>query len=301
MNRKPACYFIILLASAILFTTCRPDKQEPVSAQNQGIADTITELMTQITAYAENANADSAFLWLSEDPDAIYMTGGMAYSYREVVSKFRHEYGNIKRQKIEPIHTRVIVFSPSAAAWIFVGKGTSVSRDDQLAEQLLEETWLWQRGFSGWNVVHYHESYLAFPDACKKATVEFALKELSKELSGRPLTPAGMPAILTSFLKNYPIIYGASLAFAPKAGKKHVAAPYIYRQSAGFKQVNLPESFDYTQSEWYAKPVSQKAPSWSNPYYDDGGGGVVMVTYSVPMYDQAKNLIGVLTSDVEMK
>jgi len=40
--------------------------------------------------------------------------------------------------------------------------------------------------------------------------------------------------------------------------------------------------YDYTEDEWFRVPVTQRRDHWSRPYFDEGGGDIWMVTYSVP-------------------
>lgn len=301
--KKHLIYLLMMFCLGIFsLTGCREHKSFS-DQEKQAIRDTIISLSDEVIGYAQNANIEGTFKYLSEDSAAVFISGGMAYNREEIISRFTKEYNAVKTQKIEPIDTRVIVFSPTSAAWISVCRGHIDFKDETTMDQLLTETWIWQREAAGWKVVHYHETYLTLPDDCRKATVENGVKELAKSLAGKDLKPEDMPAILTNFLKLYPEIYGTTLAFAPTAenGNVHRAAPYIYRFGKEFKQVSLPESYDYTVSEWYAVPVGTKKPAWSNPYFDDGGGQVVMITYSQPVYDKNNNLIGVLTGDLEVK
>jgi ketosteroid isomerase-like protein len=290
------------MISTAFMNSCKEQRQFGYP-EKQAVGDTIGQLMAKMLFYAEKANTDSTFQWLSDESTSLFMSGGMVYSKSELISMFRNIYNNLKGQNIEELKHQVMVFSPDAAAWIAVLKGNYVTLDDKMHGEFLVETWIWQREPSGWKVVHYHESYLNMPDEAQKVQVEQALTELAKNIGGKTLIPSEMPAILTEFLKKNPVIYGSTLAFVPTEveGKKHEAAPYIYRSGNEFKQVELPKNYDYTVSEWYAEPVKTKAPCWSNPYYDDGGGGVVMTTYSIPLYDKNNNLIGILTSDLEIK
>ena len=47
-----------------------------------------------------------------------------------------------------------------------------------------------------------------------------------------------------------------------------------------------------------------KAPVWSEPYFDEGGGNVVMTTYAVPFYRPGRGgqrrLAGIATADVSI-
>ncbi|NCA75815.1 MAG: hypothetical protein EOM90_05730 [Alphaproteobacteria bacterium] len=300
---KKILNYLMVSALGILSLTGCQERKLFDDTEKQAIRDTIISLSDEVLGYAQNANTEGTFKYLSEDSAAVFISGGMAYNREEIISKFSKEYNAVKSQTVEPVDTRVIVFSPTSATWISVCKHHIDFKDETTMDQLLTETWIWQREAAGWRVIHYHETYMTLPDACKKATVENGVKELAKSLEGKTLKPEDMPAILTNFLKLYPEIYGSTLAFAPTAenGNVHRAAPYIYRSGKEFKQVSLPESYDYTVSEWYAVPVAAKKPVWSNPYFDDGGGQVVMITYSLPVYDKNNNLLGVLTGDLEVK
>lgn len=294
---------VLTLLVGVSFLSGCDMKKQVTDVEKQAVTDTINRLMNKMIGFAETANIDSTFQWLTNESNALFVSEKMAYSKRDLVSKFKALYTEIGSQKMEPVKSQVLVFSPESAAWIGVAKGRYSGKEGQKVEQLLSETFIWQHEKDGWRVVHYHESVLNLPDASVKAAVEKGMIALAEKMHGQTPTPSEMPVLLTEHLQKNPLIYGATFAFAPSEtnGKTHRAAPYLYRSGTGFRQVDLPESFDYTVSEWYAIPVQNKSPYWSNPYYDAGGGSVVMVTYSIPMYDRENNLLGVLTSDVEVK
>lgn len=294
---------LILLLGLGVMSGCTSPRSPFGEQEKQAIRDTINGLMAQITSSVQQADADAAFQWLSDDSAAVFISGGLPYSKTGLISRFRNLYSFVQEQHFETENSRVVVFSPDAAAWIAVIRGTHLTKDGVLHDEFLLETWIWQHENAGWRVVHYHESFPTLPGRDEKARVETALAELVVQLKGKVLKPADMPPILTAFLTSHPKIYGTTLAFAPveQEGKKHGAAPYVYRTPTGFSLVELPESFDYTLSEWYAGPVEKQAPRWSDPYYDAGGGGVGMITYGIPLYDSSNNLIGVLTADLEVR
>jgi hypothetical protein len=293
---------LVLMIGAVILSSCNENRPFGDS-EKQAVRDTINQLMGKVMEYAGKANADSTFQWLSDDSSSIFVSGRLAYPKSGLISMFRSVFSDLKQQKIDQIRSQVLVFSPSSAAWIAVANDNYELKNQKKGSQYLVETWIWQRETAGWKVVHYHESVLRLPDESVKTEVEKGLAGLADQLRGKSLTPDEMPAILTGFLKKNPVVYGSTLAFAPKEadGKRHVAAPYIYRAGSEFKQVELPESYDYTVSEWYMVPVKTKTASWSNPYFDAGGGGVLMVTYSIPVFENENNLTGVLTCDLELK
>ena len=106
--------------------------------------------------------------------------------------------------------------------------------------------------------------------------------------------------ILRTHLEENPDIYGAAFAFAPVELEGDVvkSSPYVFRGGTGFVEKNLAESYDYVSEQWYSQPVEQGKAVWSDPYFDEGGGDIWMVTYSVPLYNGDSQLTGVLTSDL---
>ena len=303
MKKLMALVSVALVMGAVLMNSCKPSGRDKEDKEKAGITDTINRLMAEVTAYSEQLNADSTFKFLSNDSSSIYMSGGMHYSYASLNAVFKNVYTGFKTQQNKKIFSEVKLPAPGVAIWIGYLKSSLITKADKVVEQYLCETWIWQRKPEGWRVIHYHESIMNSPSPEQKSLVETALGKLAGELSAKSLQPADMSPILTDFLKKFPSVYGTTLAFAPTEinGKVHKAAPYFYRSGSEFKQADLPEAYDYTSSEWYAVPVKTKAPCWSNPYYDAGGGGVVMITYAIPLYGKDNKLTGVLTSDLELK
>lgn len=304
MVMKRTFYFLalIILTGAITTSCCRKDAAFG-GKEIRAIGDTINGMMDKVMAFASEGNADSAFQYLTEDTIAWFFTGGLAYSRQELLAMFKSQFAGMKQQKIAVLNSQVMVLSPGSAVWTCIADDFAEMKDASKIRQWLSETWIWHRDSGGWKVIHYHESVLRMPDDAIKQQVEKGLADLAASLQGKPLTPAMMPPILEEFLKKNPVVYGSTLAFAPvdADGKKKEDAPYVFRSGKGFSRVDLPAAYDYTLSEWYDVPVKTKSPAWSNPYYDAGGGGVMMVTYSIPMYDKDGKLTGVLTSDLEVK
>ena len=135
-------------------------------------------------------------------------------------------------------------------------------------------------------------------DAGTKSEVETRLEVLAARLSDTPdLNPASALRVLRDYLEKNPEVYGAAFAFAPGQDGLKIS-PYVYRDAGGFVEKDLAASYDYTAEAWYAQPVATKRPLWSDPYFDEGGGEIWMITYSIPVYDAGAQLIGVLTNDL---
>jgi phosphoserine phosphatase RsbU/P len=58
------------------------------------------------------------------------------------------------------------------------------------------------------------------------------------------------------------------------------------------------DSYAYQYMEWYQIPKYLKRPYWTDPFFDEGAGNIMMCTYTRPLYDSKNNFIGVLTADL---
>jgi len=112
--------------------------------------------------------------------------------------------------------------------------------------------------------------------------------------------------LLRQIVENNEEIYGAILAFEPyytdSQHKYH--ASYYHRQNGKIDYLKLgDEQYDYFTLDWYKIPKMLNRAVWSEPYYDEGAGDVIMLTYSVPLYKNnngKKQFIGILTADISL-
>ncbi len=103
-------------------------------------------------------------------------------------------------------------------------------------------------------------------------------------------------------------VYGSTAAFEPYAfdPKLRWFAPYYYKGKDEIEYEQLgSESYDYFTKDWYHLPKVLRAPVWTEPYFDEGGGGVVMTTCARPFFEQGKDrgfkVRGVVTADVSLQ
>jgi sigma-B regulation protein RsbU (phosphoserine phosphatase) len=112
--------------------------------------------------------------------------------------------------------------------------------------------------------------------------------------------------MLKFVLQNKPEIYGSAVAFAPYALRpdQKELAPYCYRSDDGFVFKDLAaDDYDYFFHEWYVRPRDSGQAVWVEPYFDIGGGNVLMTTYSMPIYKEketGKEFMGVATADLSL-
>ncbi len=115
-------------------------------------------------------------------------------------------------------------------------------------------------------------------------------------------SPEVLIGLLKHTLSQNRRIYGMAVAFAPRAFRPDLKrfAPYVYRSPRGLKVVRLDTpAYDYPHQDWYLIPMLLRRPVWGEPYYDEGGGGVVMSTYSAPVIKGGR-VVAVVTADVSL-
>ena len=106
-----------------------------------------------------------------------------------------------------------------------------------------------------------------------------------------------------NLLKLNPTIVGSTVAYNPdyEPMKGTLYSPYVWRNSQGMHRKQLTdEKYDYLHHEWYVEPVKTKKGIWSEPYIDEGGGDIPMITYSMPVFDKEKNVHAVQTADLAL-
>jgi sigma-B regulation protein RsbU (phosphoserine phosphatase) len=99
-------------------------------------------------------------------------------------------------------------------------------------------------------------------------------------------------------------LYGTTVAFEPHRfdPAEEDFAPYAYRPLGRPPEVIqlLPPDYVYREKPWYTAPKSQRREQWSEPYFDEYGGDILMVTYSVPIL-RGDEFVGVATADLSLK
>ncbi|MHC4757861.1 MAG: SpoIIE family protein phosphatase [Planctomycetota bacterium] len=111
--------------------------------------------------------------------------------------------------------------------------------------------------------------------------------------------------ILRSNVSKDPIIYGAAMAFEPgiATDDDSLYSPYVYTTPDGLAQMDINRDvYDwYTDPNyvWFQKPKQLGRGYWTNPYFDEGAGNVLMTTYAVPFYRDGQ-FIGVTTVDIDL-
>ncbi|MFZ5452524.1 MAG: adenylate/guanylate cyclase domain-containing protein [Thermodesulfobacteriota bacterium] len=136
--------------------------------------------------------------------------------------------------------------------------------------------------------------------------VEKIPRLLATILEEQPFSQKDLLRLINRALANNPEIYGISVSFEPFAcdPEQYYFAPYVYRDQGQIKLTYLgSDTYRYFYLDWYQIPKELQRPLWSEPYYDEGGGNIIMSTYSVPFYrekDGRKQVWGVVTADISL-
>ncbi len=113
---------------------------------------------------------------------------------------------------------------------------------------------------------------------------------------------------METVVENNSEIFGSTIAFEPGAMFKELErfAPYFYKNDNRIIQSDLNDpAYNYPLQDWYQIPRELNKPIWSEPYYDEGGGNIIMATYSVPFHwaEENKNsrrFRGIITIDISL-
>jgi sigma-B regulation protein RsbU (phosphoserine phosphatase) len=115
--------------------------------------------------------------------------------------------------------------------------------------------------------------------------------------------------LIRTNVESNPEIYGSCVAFEPYAfsAKTRLYAPYYYRKNGkiAFERIeNSYQHLPYLYWDWYQIPRELGRLEWSEPYFDEGAGNILMSTCSVPFYKEVngtRQLQGIVTADLSLE
>lgn len=146
-----------------------------------------------------------------------------------------------------------------------------------------------------------------------RVETELAAVEKVTESLGRSLETGRYPeqellSLIRTTVEKNPEIYGAGVAFEPNAfsAEYQLYAPYFYRKNGEISYSPLEVVYQYVPYlywDWYQIPRELGKLEWSEPYFDEGAGNILMTTCSVPFYagtGVTKQLKGIVTADISL-
>jgi len=117
--------------------------------------------------------------------------------------------------------------------------------------------------------------------------VEKIPRTLATILEERSHDQQDLEWLVNFMVVNNPEIYGVAISFEPFAfdPKQYYFAPYAYRDQGKIKLSYVgSDTYRYFFLDWYQLPKELQRPLWSEPYYDEGAGNIIMTSFSLPFH-----------------
>lgn len=135
-------------------------------------------------------------------------------------------------------------------------------------------------------------------------TVSTNADSLASVISKSDTSEKQIHQTIRAFLDTNSHIFGMTVALEPQTMIESLGnfSPYYYRKDGDITFSDLADNnYRYQNWPWYSEPKRLNAPVWSEPYLDAGGGNVLMITYSTPVYlADSKVFAGVATADINL-
>lgn len=116
--------------------------------------------------------------------------------------------------------------------------------------------------------------------------------------------PDSLVRVPQRVVDNNAVVMGSTIALIPGFDEKRpLYAPYTTQDPESGKINNLSlatEEYDYPSQEWFTKPLELQNSYWSEPYYDEGGGNMLMTTFSMPVKYRNGEVAAILTADISL-
>ena len=103
---------------------------------------------------------------------------------------------------------------------------------------------------------------------------------------------------------NNGVVVGSAVGFEPYyyPNKGRQYSPYSYRKDGQVVDKQLgTDVYDYHEMEWYTETKRTGQGHWSEPYFDESGGEMVMTTYSYPVRNSKGETVAVFTADISLE
>jgi signal transduction histidine kinase/DNA-binding response OmpR family regulator len=113
---------------------------------------------------------------------------------------------------------------------------------------------------------------------------------------------SGTVPILAQIIGNAGLkdIYNVYVAFEDKKFKEKDCIQSVNRATWPGPVPTFDYDHHHPKQDWYYGPAHTGKPYITEPYFDEGGCNVTMISLTLPLYDNAKKLIGVAGADVTL-
>ena len=114
--------------------------------------------------------------------------------------------------------------------------------------------------------------------------------------------PDSLGSVSARIVENNKAISGSTIALVPGHSKKFpLWAPYAHQNGDKVEITSLAApQYDYPAHPWFTQALENENGYWSEPYLDEGGGNIMMTTYSMPVKDEDGVNAAVITADISL-
>jgi len=129
---------------------------------------------------------------------------------------------------------------------------------------------------------------------------------LSRIIEEGNYSPAEIEKLLRLAVETNKEVFNAAVAFEPDykgPAKGYSTISAFKRNDKVLTDKRDRTNSDYQIKDWYLIPKELDKPLWSEPYFDEGGGNIIMSTYSVPIYANSKGMrrmIGIVCASISL-
>lgn len=131
-------------------------------------------------------------------------------------------------------------------------------------------------------------------------------QNLAPILENIDITEPQIRNFLKPIVEHNSEVFGSAVAFEPYSfdPDSYFFSPYYYAHddSLIYKKLGGDE-YVYFYLDWYQIPKMLNQPVWTEPYFDENGGNIIMSTYSVPFYktrEDTRQFAGIVTVDIDL-
>ena len=132
-------------------------------------------------------------------------------------------------------------------------------------------------------------------------------ESLAIVLETQPINEQELNELLSRLVAENEEVFGSTVAFQPFAWDTQVRAyaPYYYMADSEpqFVQLGIGD-YNYFGWDWYQLPLQTQRALWTEPFFDEGGGDILMCTYTMPFYhdtDEGRVVWGIVTADLSLE
>lgn len=135
-------------------------------------------------------------------------------------------------------------------------------------------------------------------------SVEVAVENMAWAAERQLDRPDSVYRVTRRMVRQNAYIVGSAVAFEPyyfpEKGRQFAVYSYLDARDSIHNKLLGNVNYDYHHMDWYTKPLLGDSACWSEPYFDKGGGDMMMTTYSMPLHDKQGRKVGVITADLSL-